>query len=150
MPIQEKNFTFELTASLMMWNGGKDRDVIKCPAELADIFGVAGEMAHGYLTHEHGAALRKWVDGAQTVDNEVKRARDSLQMVCEQGMQSLQEAWAALPKEIRKQISASGCPDDLKKSAQAFDEQRAAAANDNAAADDLNNALLGSDATEAA
>jgi hypothetical protein len=140
LPIQEKNFTFELTASLMLWNGGKERDIIKCPAELQSIFGVAGEAASGYLTAEAGKALRDWVDGAKSVDDEVKRARDSLQLVCEQGMEALQKAWKALPAKVRNAIDKKGCPDDLKKSAQAFDAARAAA-NDNQKADALNQAL---------
>lgn len=140
LPIQEKNFTFELTASLMLWNGGKSRDIIKCPSELQGIFGVAGELADGYLTAEHGKALRDWVDGAKSVDDSVKNARDGLQLVCEQGMEALQAAWLALPAKTRKAIDAKGCPDDLKKSAQAYDAARAAA-NDNQNADDLNAAL---------
>lgn len=142
LPIQEKNFTFELTASLMLWNGGKERDVIKCPSELEGIFGKTGEPAQGYLTADHGKALRDWVDGGHQVDDAVKNARDSLQLVCEQGMDALAAAWTALPAKIRKAINPKGCPDDLKKSAQAFDDARAAA-NDNQAADELNQQLLG-------
>ncbi len=145
LPIQEKNFTFELTASLMLWNGGKSRDIIKCPSELQDIFGVAGEVADGYLTAEHGKALRDWVDGAKSVNDDVKHARDSLQLVCEQGMEALKSAWGKLPKKVRDAIDKKGCPDDLKKSAQAFDAQRAAA-NDNQKADALNQTLLGGNA----
>lgn len=140
LPIQEKNFTFELTASLMLWNGGKSREIIKCPSELQGIFGTAGEWAEGYLTAAEGKALRDWVDGGKQVDDAVKNARDSLQLVCEQGMEALQKAWGALPANIRKAIGPKGCPDDLKKSAQAFDAQRAAS-NDNQEADALNAAL---------
>lgn len=150
LPIQEKNFTFELTASMMLWNGGKARDVLKCPAELEPIFGRTGELVDGYtdadgvqhtwLTADAGKRLREWVDGGNQVDESVKRARDSLQLVCEQGMEALKAAWGALPKKIQKAIGPNGCPDDLKKSAQAFDAQRAAG-NDNQQADDLNDAL---------
>ncbi|MDT9105787.1 AAA family ATPase [Escherichia coli] len=149
LPIQEKNFTFELTASLMLWNGGKERDIIKCPSALQGIFGTAGEAERGYLTAAQGKALRDWVDGAKEVDDSVKNARDSLQLVCEQGMAALQKAWAALPAQIRKAIGPNGCPDDLKKSAQAFDAQRVAG-NDNQQADDLNATLLGGAAQDAA
>lgn len=150
LPIQEKNFTFELTASMMLWSGGKERDIIKCPAELESIFGRTGEVVssyidsdgvqHPWLTADAGKRLRDWIDGASTVNDAVKNARDSLQLVCEQGMEALKTAWAALPKSIQKAIGPKGCPDDLKKSAQAFDAARAAA-NDNRQADDLNAAL---------
>jgi len=127
LPIQEKNFTFELTASLMMWNGGHQREILKCPAELQDIFGTAGEWAEGYLTAEHGARLREWVAGGKKLDPQVQRARDSLLLVAEQGVAALQEAWLKLPAAIRKAISPTGCPDDLKAAAAEFDRQRAQA-----------------------
>lgn len=140
LPICEKNFMFELTASLMLWSGGKERDIIKCPAELEGIFGQTGTMASGYLTAEQGKQLRDWVDGAKSVDDAVKNARDSLQLVCEQGLEALKGAWGKLPKKLQKAIGPNGCPEDLKKSAQSFDEARAAA-NDNKQADDLNATL---------
>ncbi|BAO20631.1 putative replicative DNA helicase [Pseudomonas phage PPpW-3] len=142
LPIQEKNFTFELTASLMMWGGGKSREILKCPAELESIFGTTGEWAEGYLTHEHGKMLRDWVDGGRQLDDGVQRARDSLQMACEAGMDALVAAWKALPAQMRKAISSDGkCPDDLKRSAEAFDAQRKSGGD--AELDDLNAAVLG-------
>jgi hypothetical protein len=145
LPIQEKSFTFELTASMMLWNSGKQREVLKCPEELATIFGKSGEWADGYLTAQHGKALRDWVDGGQQIDQEVQRAWDHLSMVCEHGMAALQEAWKALPTELKKKIDPNGCPETLKQSAQAFDQQRqmAAGAGDDHAADDLNSMIMG-------
>lgn len=141
MAIQEKNFTFELTASLMMWNGGKSREILKCPSELAPIFGNTGEWSEGYLTHEHGKRLREWVDGGQQLDAGVQRARDSLQVACEGGMEALVAAWKSLPAAMRKAISPGGkCPDDLKRSAEAFDAQRQVGDTD---LDELNAAVLG-------
>lgn len=152
LPIQEKNFTFELTASMMLWNGGKSRDVLKCPAELETIFGQTGTwvdgytdedgVAHQWLTADAGKRLRDWVDGGHQVNEKVQRARDSLQMSCEQGMDALVAAWKALPAATRKAINPGGtCPEDLKASAQAFDEQRKVADNDNQEVDDLNKSL---------
>lgn len=141
-PIQEKNFVFELTASVMLWDGGRSRDVLKCPAELTGIFGETGGQANGYLTSEHGRAVRAWVDGGNKVDDAVKIARDTLQMTCEQGLAALQKAWGELPAKLRKAIGPDGCPDDLKRSAQEFDRQREAAKNQDAAkADDLSDAI---------
>jgi hypothetical protein len=138
MPIQEKNFCFELTASLMMWNEGKSQDVLKCPSELRGILG----RGEGYITAADGAALRAWVDGAKQLDPEVERARSNLNLVCEQGMAALVDAWKALPAAIRKAISPDGkCPDVFKNSAAAFDAQRTS--TDQAAVDDLNAELSG-------
>ncbi len=143
LPIQEKSFTFELTASMMMWNGGKQRDVLKCPDELAPIFGRSGEMAEGYLTAQHGKMLRDWVDGGNQIDQEVQRAWDHLSMVCESGMAALQAAWKALPAELRKKVDPTGCPATLKQSAVAFDEQRQLSAVNNNGVDELNNMVMG-------
>ena len=141
MAIQEKNFTFELTASLMMWNGGRQREVLKCPEELVPIFGNAGEWAEGYLTHEHGKRLRDWVDGGKHLDPEIQRARDVLQMACEQGLVAMQAEWGKLPKKAQKALKDDGTLDTLKAAAQAFDAQRAASSGEAEGVDELNGQL---------
>lgn len=135
-PICEKNFAFELTASLMMWNGGRAQEVLKCPEELLPILG----RQEGYITAADGAALRAWVDGAKQLDPEVERARSNLNLVCEQGMAALQDAWSKLPKAIQKAIGKAGL-EVLKQSAQSFDAQRTS--TDQSAVDDLNAELAG-------
>lgn len=139
MPICEKNFTFELTASLMMWSEGKQQQALKVPAELKPMLG----RESGYITAADGKAIRDWVDGAKKVDDAVKAARDSLVMVCEKGMQALQDAWAALPKNIRKAIGPDGCPEDLKRSAADFDKLAAEKKPGGTDLADLNNEILG-------
>lgn len=144
LPIQEKSFAFELTASMMLWNGGKERDVLKCPDELVSVFGAVGQQS-GYVTADSGKAVRDWVDGAKQLDPEVARHRDSLQLLTEQGMAPLQAAWTALPRNIKAALGAEFL-EQLKASAKAFDDQRtlAAADNDNSAGlEDLNNQVLG-------
>jgi hypothetical protein len=144
-PIQEKSFTFELTASLMMWNEGKEQQVIKCPSELRSILG----RERGYITAADGKALRDWVNGAQQMNPEVARARDSLQLVTEQGMQALQAAWAATPKGIKAELGAAFL-EQLKKSAAEFDAQRRAASEGGADVANLNDQVLGNGAQSAA
>ena len=53
-PICEKNFMFEMTASLMMWSEGRQQQVMKCPAELRDMLG----REDGYITAQDGKRLR--------------------------------------------------------------------------------------------
>lgn len=130
-PIQEKNFVFELTASLRMWDGGKAQEVLKCPAELTHILGRGDD----YITAADGAALRAWVDGAKQLDPAVERARSNLSLVCEQGMEALSAAWAATPKAIQKAIGKEGLA-AFKASAQAFDANRTTP--EQAGVDDLN------------
>lgn len=138
-PITEKNFMFEMTASLMMWNEGQAQQVMKCPEELKPILG----RGDGYITANDGKSLRAWVDGAVQLNPEVEHAKNTLRTITEQGTAALVKAWKALPTEVRNAINANGCPDEYKSAAAAFDKQREAASASTVAVDDLNNTILG-------
>ncbi|MBP3955423.1 AAA family ATPase [Gemmata sp. G18] len=58
-PIQEKNFTFEMTLSLLLEEGTHRPIVTKCPEPLLPLF--AGEQP--LVTKEMGRKLRAWSDG---------------------------------------------------------------------------------------
>lgn len=147
LPVQREDFMFEMTASMMMWNGGKSRDVLKCPEELEGIFGKAGESVDGFLTPRSGLDLRKWVDGGVQLDAGVEHARNSLRTVTEQGVQAIRKAWDAQPEGIRKALGA-GYMQELLEAAEAYEDQRASAVSTDAAAvDDLNSEVLGNGAS---
>lgn len=119
-PIQEKNFSFEATVSLMMHDQGSRRDVLKCPAELQGILGHPS----GYLGVDEGLSLRWWVDGAVAVDPKLEHHRGLLLNVTEKGMAALQSAWEGTPATIRKQLGNQFLS-NLKASAKAYEEARA-------------------------
>jgi len=146
MPICEKNMMFEMTASMMMHDAGKQRDVIKTSGT-EHIFGEPG-WHEGYLGAQHGKALREWVDGAKALDPRIERARNSLRTVTEQGMEALVAAWTALPKDVKQAIGPNGCPDEFKLAAQEFDAQRAS--DTGRQLDGLNQELLGDGAQPSA
>ena len=140
-PIQEKNFSFEATVSLMMHDQGKRQDVLKCPAELQQVLG----RGQGYITAADGKALRQWVDGAAPIDPAIEQARGQLLNVCERGLDAFKAAWNALSAAQRKALG-SGFRDQCAASASAFDQQRQAAQDlggsaDNPAVDALNAAV---------
>lgn len=120
-PIQEKNFSYEATVSLMMHDQGKRQDVLKCPAELQAVLG----RGHGYLGAADGQALRQWVDGGAKVDPAIEHHRGLLLNVCEQGVAALRAAWTATPSGIQKKLGATFL-DQLKASAAEYDAQRQA------------------------
>jgi len=124
-PIQEKNFSFEATVSLLMRNQGKQQDVLKCPAELQNILG----RGRGFITPADGAALRAWVDGAAPVDPAVEQARGILINAAEGGVVALREAWEKTPSELRKQLK--GFLHTAKASAEAYDQARASGQDEN-------------------
>lgn len=149
LPIQQEEFMFEMTASMMMWDGGRSRDILKCPADLAPIFGQAGESAEGHLTARHGLELRRWVDGGVSLDPVVEHARNTLRTVAEQGVAALTAAWRELSEDARAALGGT-CPEEIKRSAEAFDQQRVAAQPGGADLADLNSQVMGDGAQEAA
>jgi len=145
LPIQEKNFVFELTASLMMWSEGKEQAVMKCPAELRDILG----RQKGYITARDGLALRKWVDGGAQVDSAIQAAQNMLRTVTEEGMAALEAAWKKQPKEMKDTLGAAFL-DELKRAAANFDAQRElAATGEGKQVEDLNESVMGDSAQAA-
>lgn len=147
-PVTEKNVMFEMTASLMVFDSGKYREVLKCPEALMPM------LAHQqqYISAADGYAVRQWVEGGDQLDREVEAARAALLTTTEQGMDALAKAWKSLPAAMRKAINPNGqsCPDDLKQSAVAFDEMRVkqgAPEPENVA--ELNDQLMGNSAQAA-
>ncbi|OXE37459.1 MAG: hypothetical protein CGW95_01535 [Phenylobacterium zucineum] len=116
-PICEKNFMFEMTASLMMWDNGRGQDVMKCPADLVPILG----RGKGYITQDDGKALREWIAGARALDEGVERSRNALQSITQQGLSALEAAWKQTPKDIRAALGREFL-EQLKAAATAFDE----------------------------
>lgn len=149
LPVQEKNFMFEMTASLMMWDGGKSREVMKCPADLVPVLGSPGEFHQGFLSAKQGLALREWVQGGVTLDPKVEHARNTLRTTAEQGVAELTKAWRALPADVRKALGDE-CPAEIKASAEAFDKARVAAQPGGENLADLNEQVLGDGAQAAA
>lgn len=148
MPVQQEEFMFEMTASMMMWNGGKAREVLKCPEELAPILGAVGQHDGEYLTARHGLAIRKWVDGGVTQDAAVENARNTLRTIAEQGVAALQKAWKDVPAGVRKELGGK-VPGEILASAEAFDAQRKDAQAGGEALDALTQAVAGGDAQAA-
>lgn len=140
-PICEKNFMFEMTASLLMHDQGRQQTVLKCPEELRHILG----RERGHISAKDGELLRAWVDGGEQLNAPVELAKSDLKLTCEQGLEALQAAWKKLPAAMRKAISPSGaCPDDLKESAKAYDAMKTQGGDGAAAGlDDLNSQVLG-------
>jgi hypothetical protein len=113
-PITEKNVLFEMSASFILRNQGRERDIIKLPECLAPILG-----GNGYLTEEHGKKLREWVGGSDPVE----RVKNQLRLAASQGMDALRDAFTAIDPATRKQVSAF--KDTLKELAAHADAERA-------------------------
>lgn len=99
-PICEKNFMFEMTASLMMEDRGRTQKITKVPSDLLPILG----RMEGYITEDDGAALAAWVNGAKITDPVVEFHRNALISITEKGTAALKEAWTETPAKVRKAL----------------------------------------------
>lgn len=119
-PICEKNFMFEMTASLMIHDQGTRREILKCPADLQGILA----KPDGYLGAPEGLALRRWVDGAKQLDPDVERARNTILSHASEGLESVNAIWETLTAKIKKALGQQFI-DMARASAEEFDRQAA-------------------------
>ncbi len=139
MPICEKNFMFEMSASLLMWNEGTAQQVMKCPTEIKPMLGREKD----YITSADGKALRDWVDGAKQLDPQVEAARNTLRSISEKGMEAYRAAWPKLPKKVQKALTDDGSHESMKRAAEDFDKGRASSKPGGEALAGLNDEVLG-------
>lgn len=118
-PICEKNFMFEMTASMMMWDEGKSQQFLKMPEELKPIFGDGS----GYLSEQHGQALIQWVNTGEAIDEEFEHWRSTLQMAANDGYKALEAESKKIPDSVKGKIRKIW--PELKSSAEEFDRIRA-------------------------
>jgi hypothetical protein len=114
-PLCEKNFLFEMTASIMMLNEGMNQQHIKIPKDLKPVFGDGSN----YLGIETGKAIIKWVNSGES-DPEMDSYRNKMQLASNDGCDALKEAWLSMPKAMQKKMLPLKAP--LWASAQAVDE----------------------------
>lgn len=99
-PVQEKNFMFEMTVSLMMEDEGKKQTPIKCPGVLQNIFG----RQDGYISPQDGADFIKWIDGSGKLNRKVEQYRNRLLTITEEGLIHTRDCWEKTPKEIQEEL----------------------------------------------
>jgi len=119
-PICEKNFMFEMTASLLIHEQGKYRDILKCPAELQSIL----DKPDGYLGAREGLALRKWIDGGKQLDPAIERARNTILSRTAEGLTVIESLWSELDAKTKKALGQQFI-DMARSSAAEFDRQAA-------------------------
>lgn len=95
-PITEKNVLFEMTASFLLHDKGRQHEEIKLPENLRSILGNPG-----YFTTDHGKQLRDWCGGVDPVE----KAKSILRLAASQGSEALREAWATIGKTNQKALS---------------------------------------------
>jgi hypothetical protein len=120
-PICEKNFMFEMTASIMMGNQGKSQFHSKVPTFLKEAFG----NGQGYLGIETGKKIRAWLDKGKKENPEITRIKSEALLICEQGVDALTKLWNGVPKELKSDQSLKDHFALCGESAKAYDAQNA-------------------------
>lgn len=116
-PISEKNFMFEMTASVMMENEGRQVNHIKVPKDLKPVFVAAQD---GYMGFDVGQGIAKWIGSGVQVSPELISWQNRLQASASEGMEGLARVWQQVPKPLQKQLAAH--KEQCKSSALAYDE----------------------------
>ncbi|CAL9986973.1 hypothetical protein VPHD81_0069 [Vibrio phage D81] len=122
-PVQEKNFMYEMTASVLMFDEGKYQQHLKMPKALKAAFGdPQGQGGHnGYIGIDQGRAIREWVESGETIDEELEKWKSAMQLETENGVESLQAAWKKMPKAVIKAMKPFYS--NYEQAAKAYDEQ---------------------------
>jgi len=120
-PVCEKNFMFEMTASIMMGNQGKTQYHTKVPEFLKEAFG----NGQGYLGIETGKKIRAWLEKGKKENPEITRIKSEALLICEQGVDALTKLWSSVPKELKSDQSLKDHFALCGESAKAYDAQNA-------------------------
>lgn len=99
-PVCEKNFMFEMTASLLMEDEGKKQTFLKMPEFLRSSFGDG----KSYLSKETGLKIINWISQGEQEDPEITRIKSEMTMSCEFGLAGLNAVWNKLTPNLKKKL----------------------------------------------
>lgn len=120
-PVCEKNFMFEMTASMLMGDEGKSQMFLKIPSFLKSAFGNGKD----YLGKDTGKKIIDWINTGEKEDPEVTKCKSELLMATELGVAGLTALWNNLTPAM--QVKMKPHFSVYKASAKAYDEQAAQA-----------------------
>ncbi len=116
-PIQEKNFIFEMTLSIMLEEGTHKPVVTKCPEPLLHLF--HGE--HPLITKAMGQNLRAWAEAAPLAGADSGALAEQAIAYAAQGTTAYAEYWKGLGGKQQKELLARH--DEFKELARMADER---------------------------
>lgn len=99
-PIQEKNFVFEMTLSLLLEETTHKPIVTKCPEPLLHLF--KGEQ--GLITKETGKKLREWAEAPPEAKEDVGALFEQALAYANDGTDSLKGFWDGLSNKQKKDL----------------------------------------------
>lgn len=114
-PICEKNFMFEMTASVLLTEKGQKQTFLKLPEFLKNSFG----NGTGYLGMKTGQKIREWLDKGEKESPEIEKIKSEALLTCEKGVDALSALFETLTDDQKQKVKShfSIC----KESAKAYD-----------------------------
>jgi hypothetical protein len=116
-PICEKNFMFEMTASLLMQNEGRSQKWLKMPEFLKPAFG----NGDNYLGEETGKKIMEWINTGTKEDSVLVKIKSEMLMACEFGLAGVMAIWNTLTPAQKKKLE--GHKNVCKESAEEYERQ---------------------------
>lgn len=116
-PICEKNFMFEMTASMLMDNEGMIQSWLKMPSFLKPFFGTG----KGHLTEDTGKKVLQWFTEGETEDPAITAIKSEMLMACEFGLAGVIAIWNKLTPAMKKKLDAH--KNVCKEAAEAYERQ---------------------------
>lgn len=102
-PIQEKNFTFEMTLSLLLDEHTHRPTVTKCPEPLLHLF--QGEQP--LVTKAMGEKLREWAEAGAAVPDDPTALIEQARTNAAQGTSAYQKYWSTLTGKQKNKIGVA-------------------------------------------
>ncbi|MVT11346.1 AAA family ATPase [Chitinophaga tropicalis] len=116
-PVCEKNFMFEMTASLLMENEGKTQKFLKIPEFLRSAFGTGS----GYLGEATGKKIIDWINTGEKEDPVITKLKSEMLMACEFGLAGVIAIWNTLTPAQKKKLESH--KNMCKESAEEYERQ---------------------------
>lgn len=105
LPLQERNFKYDMMVQLPMPEGGKGRYIMdetlgfKCPEMLLSAFKDGLQ-----ITEDVGKKIAEWVATGEAVDELLRQLKAKAMLEAEHGVERFREYWKTLPPDQQKQL----------------------------------------------
>ena len=120
IPIQEKNFPYEMLVTFFMQDGGKVK-LEKCTKGLQDLLKITEKE---FITEKHGEIILNWISKGVEVDfRKTELRNDGLEIAMEGNLEKLKKWFLNLSKEDQLIVSKYKINDELKTITAQYNEQ---------------------------
>ncbi len=120
IPIQEKNFPYEMLVTFFMQDGGKVK-LEKCTKGLQDLLKISEKE---FITEKHGEIILNWIGKGKSVDfRKTELRNEGLEIAMEGNIENLKKWYNSLSKEDQNVVVKYKINEELKNIATEYNGQ---------------------------